>query len=221
MIFRQGDPQWGNKPLGSSGLQMSGWGCLVTDVAQALNSAGYTDVNPGVLVDKLNSIGGFTRDGLLIWAKVVEAYPQFHYNDQNDGRYNVQFVQGLWGRFNHWVLKSGNSVSDPFYGSSSFPPGFKVTGAIRKASIVPAPKPEEKPEEKKPEKYWVVVTADHVRLRVNPRIPANPRDEVVKKLFTGNELKVDEERNGLLHVWNDERNDYDGWVSKDYTALRK
>lgn len=145
MIYSQTDPQWGSKTLGESGLTMQHFGCTVTAVAQALTLAGHS-VTPGDLVDKLNEIGGFTDDkspqgaGLLIWAKVEEAYPQFHF-----GQHGFVFIQGLWSKFQHWVLKDATTgqVYDPFYGVDHAPAGFRETGTTRSASVDPATPPAE------------------------------------------------------------------------------
>jgi len=144
-MYSQRDPQWKDKILGESNLDCANFGCTVTDVAQALTLAGY-DVNPGSLIDKLNSIGGFTNPkhpqgaGLLIWAKVGEAYPQFHY--EGDG---YKFVKGNWGKYQHWLLEHDGVTYDPFYGVDNAPSGFVELGVIRTASIDPAPQPTPEP----------------------------------------------------------------------------
>lgn len=139
-MFKQGDPAWGNKKLGASGLSMKNFGCVVTNVAQALKNRGH-DVDPGVLVDKLNKVGGFTKGGLLIWNKVTEVYPAFKFGDGD-----VEFVQGVYSRYNHWVLRMNGKVSDPLFGRDRAPKGFRETGRVRKASIKAAKKAEKKPE---------------------------------------------------------------------------
>lgn len=146
MIFSQRQPEWAGIRLGNSDVNTGGFGCVATDLAQALNLAGYKDIDPGVVVNALNKNGGFTKDGLLIWAVAERCFPQFHYNAHDDSKYNVTFVQGLWGRFNHWVLQSGTGFSDPYYGVNAIPAGFKPTGTKRIASIDPAPTPEPTPE---------------------------------------------------------------------------
>lgn len=141
VIYSQRDPQWFDKPLGNSGLVCGHFGCLVTDVAQALTLAGYPDTNPGQVFDQLNAHNAFTDissasgGGLLIWAKMAEAYPQIHLDGQG-----VHFVQGTWGRFNHWILKEDSGwLSDPYYGTSSEPVGFTETSSVRTVGIDPAP----------------------------------------------------------------------------------
>jgi len=39
-----------------------------------MNNYGH-QIDPGQLNDKLNAIGGYDREGLLIWSKLEEAYP--------------------------------------------------------------------------------------------------------------------------------------------------
>lgn len=134
-MFKQGDPAWGDKQLGASGLSMKHFGCTVTDVAQALKLRGH-DVDPGKVVDKLNSVGAFTKDGLLIWTKVTEAYPAFHFNGEG-----FVFVKGLYKKFQHWILRHNGVEYDPLFGEDHAPAGFVEISANRTASVDEAPKP--------------------------------------------------------------------------------
>lgn len=111
MAYAQTDPAWGKTTLGNSGLAMEHFGCLVTAVAQSLTDAGY-EVNPGTLVNGLNASAGFTPDGLMIWQKVCDLYPQFHL----DGT-GVTYKQGTWGKFLHWVLEDSKGTTNPWDGS--------------------------------------------------------------------------------------------------------
>lgn len=144
-MYSQRDGAWKDKVLGESGLRCESFGCTATDVAQALKLAGY-DVDPGSFIDKMNSIGGFTDKnykygaGLLIWAKVEEAYPQFHFG--GDG---YRFIKGSWGKYQHWILEHNGVKYDPFYGTESAPQGFVEIDGSRTASIDPAPQPEPAP----------------------------------------------------------------------------
>lgn len=142
-MYSQRDGRWGWKKLGRSGLTMANWGCVVTDVAQALTLAGY-NVDPGTLVDRLNGIGGFTSGGALIWGKVTQLYPQFRY-----GSGYFKFEQGWFGNIRHWVLVAPNgTVYEPYYGRIGYPAGFRKTGEVRYASIAgaaPAPTPQPSP----------------------------------------------------------------------------
>jgi hypothetical protein len=144
-IYSQRDPRWADKELGKSGLKFRDFGCTVTTCAQALTHAGW-GVTPGELVDKLNSIGGFTADGLLIWAKVGEAFPQFHFGGNG---YRMEY--GRWGKFYHWVLNVSGQIFEPFYGKQGYPGNFSVDGA-RTASVdvKPAPAPVVEPVVEKP-----------------------------------------------------------------------
>ncbi len=130
-IFTQGDNRWAGKKLGNSGLSMEHFGCLVTAVAQALRIAGY-DTDPGRLVDSLNKIGGFTSNGLLIWGKVTQLYSGFHYNEHSGSQYD--FVNVIWGRYNHYLLNHKGIIYDPLLGKHEYPYGSKNIG-YRWASI--------------------------------------------------------------------------------------
>lgn len=149
MAYSQKDPQWAEKELGNSGLKMKNFGCLVTDVAQALTLAGW-NITPGELVDKLNQVGGFDSDGLLQWLKVSEVYPQFHFDQLTTGLLNCIFVKGSWGVYKHWVLQVSGTYYEPFYGVEGLPNNFDIISTNRCASIdiFVAPKPEPTPEPK-------------------------------------------------------------------------
>lgn len=82
-IYAQGDPRWGNKPLGTSGLTMASHGCYVTSTAMALNNYGYT-LTPGQLCDALNANGGFDAEGQLKWDVLEKVCP------------NVVFADAFW-----------------------------------------------------------------------------------------------------------------------------
>jgi hypothetical protein len=154
-IFSQKDPRWGEKELGSSGLKMKNFGCLVTAIAQSLYNAGW-DVNPGSLVDGLNSVGGFDSEGLLNWYKVQEVYSAFHFNGEGTvpvPTVKATFVKGSWGVYKHWVLDM-NGLFEPYYGKNTLPTTYTELSRSRFAfidikevietpvEVVPAPQPE-------------------------------------------------------------------------------
>jgi len=119
---------------------MKDWGCLVTDVAIALKLTGH-NVDPGILVDGLNSIGGFTPAGAMYWGKVTQLYPNFKY-----GSGDWRFEEGWFGNIKHWVLKTPNgTVYEPYYNNIGYPAGFRKTGQVRLVTIAgtvqPAPPP--------------------------------------------------------------------------------
>jgi hypothetical protein len=149
-MYSQTDPQWRDKKLGNSELCMHYWGCYVTAIAQALTLAGY-EINPGQVCDALNANGGFTPQGLVIWAKVEEAYPQFHFCGEG-----YKFVKGVYKKFVHGVLEHDHKTYDPLFGVDHVPEGFAPTGNVRTASIDPAPQitphpaPEPQPEPTQP-----------------------------------------------------------------------
>ena len=64
--FSQKDAAWGNSYMGSSGVQVKGYGCTMTCTAMVLRYYGV-DTNPGLLNSWLSSHGGYTGDGSLNW----------------------------------------------------------------------------------------------------------------------------------------------------------
>lgn len=129
-IYSQRDSSLVKTKLGQSGLSYYDFGCTAVDVCNALNDAGY-EITVKDFADELNEIGAFTDNGLLIWDKVSEAYPQFHFG--NDG---YHFLEGKWGKLLHWLLRTpNNNVFDPWYGVSGAPDGWVADGVVRNASI--------------------------------------------------------------------------------------
>lgn len=144
-IFTQKDPRWAGLPLGTSPYQMGPYGCLTTAHAQALALAGYAE-DPGTTVTKLNEVQAYTDanyiagPGLLLWYKVANAFPQYHFRLDTAGCY--VFVQVLISqRFVHWVLKVGDTYYDPLMGSTAgeLHDTYKPTGKAYSADIDPAP----------------------------------------------------------------------------------
>lgn len=129
-MYTQGSEPWGSLLLGSSTCICAQYGCLATDMALALTLAGYS-ITPGDFITKMNSMDGFTADGLLIWAKVAECYPQFHLDQGNQ----YTFQEGSMGHLTHWVLKTSGTVYDPLFGEQREPTGFHETSYHRTATI--------------------------------------------------------------------------------------
>lgn len=49
-------------------------GCFTCATAVAMSNYGHS-IDPGQLCDQLNAIGGYDSDGLLIWGKLEQLYP--------------------------------------------------------------------------------------------------------------------------------------------------
>ena len=71
IAFSQRNPHWAHIPLGGSIYTIGSAGCAVVAAAM-LGTLCEPTLTPNILVIRLNVAGGFTRDGLLIWAKVAE-----------------------------------------------------------------------------------------------------------------------------------------------------
>ncbi|MBR5949175.1 MAG: dockerin type I repeat-containing protein [Clostridia bacterium] len=68
--WAQGDPRWANLTLGTSGKTVGSKGCLVTSVTKLLIQSGFknsSSFNVGTYVTWLNSHGGLSSAGNLIW----------------------------------------------------------------------------------------------------------------------------------------------------------
>ena len=141
-MYAQIDPTWANQYLGGSGLQMRNYGCLVTAVAEALTIAGHS-ITPGQLCDNLNEVRGFLPDGRLIWAKVTEVYPEFHFRNSQNAETEIPliFEQGVMGKYLHWVLIIRGKIIDPYEGKEGRPPNYYKTGVKRTCSITKTGQP--------------------------------------------------------------------------------
>jgi len=123
--------------LGSSPYPANKFGCVVTNVAQALEDAGYP-VGLDSFVEALNGIGGFNAGGELIWNKVTELYPGFRFHADGSGAY--KFISGSWNGHGHWLLEDSKGTFNPWGGIREFPKNFESGNPCnRSADIDPAP----------------------------------------------------------------------------------
>ena len=72
--FAQGDPRWGDDPLGPSAGTVHAEGCALTSAAMVLASYGI-DTDPGRLNQFLTAHEGYTPQGWLYWEKAAEFTP--------------------------------------------------------------------------------------------------------------------------------------------------
>ena len=70
-IFRQGDPQWGSRRLGTSS-SLSAAGCAMTSMSMAVSKITGKVVNPGEMDQYLDTHGGYVGNG-LVWGKAAAA----------------------------------------------------------------------------------------------------------------------------------------------------
>ncbi len=70
-IFRQGDPQWGGRRLGSSS-SLSAAGCAMTSMSMAVSKITGKVINPGEMDQYLDTHGGYVGNG-LVWGKAAQA----------------------------------------------------------------------------------------------------------------------------------------------------
>lgn len=145
--FKQGDLRWAGIPLGVSPYKMGPYGCLTTAHAQALALAGYA-TDPGKVVTALNAAGAYTGPayvlgaGLLLWGKVHDAFPEYHWHPDSSAPY--KFVQVILGsRQEHWLLQHDGLYYDPLTGlvGDALPSAYRTSGVARSADIDPAPVP--------------------------------------------------------------------------------
>lgn len=134
MIYSQRDPRWSALQLGGAG-NCYNIGCLVTDIAQALYLAGYTDITPATVINAMNAKGGL-KGGLVQWSILTQCFPQIHF-----GGAGYNFVQGYFGNSLHFVLACGGSIYEPWNGVNGYPSSWRPTNVVRTVAIDPAPAP--------------------------------------------------------------------------------
>jgi len=66
-IVSQRDPQWGNIKLGTSNVNISGYGCTITCLGYLVG------LTPDKVNERMNTVGGYSNGNLVIWTKVQEA----------------------------------------------------------------------------------------------------------------------------------------------------
>jgi len=163
-MYAQIDSRWSGMEIPGSGGVMATEGCYVTAISNILTASGR-DTTPAQVLEALVVNGGINQQGLVIHAKVTEAYPELVYGGSGYG-----IVQGSWktahGQFTHFVcqLPDGSYV-DSYTGNLGLPSGFSVQfGQSVSVSPVEQPAPQEDPAPASPE-------------TPAPEVPAAPVEE--------------------------------------------
>jgi hypothetical protein len=107
--YSQRDPRWANRTLGSSGLRMKDFGCVVTCLAYILSRFLGRDITPGDLLTWLNRHNGFTPGGLIYWTKIEEfTNGGLRYTTNPIGR-TYTLLNVPFGRYSHFIneLRAG------------------------------------------------------------------------------------------------------------------
>ena len=121
--YSQKDRRWARKKLGESGLDMAGFGCVVTDCAMVLSYFFDREVLPSELLNWLNENNGFTPNGLLYWNKITDfskgtlRFSTTPNAEKDELTYGIRNV--VMGRYNHWVIdhpRNTGRVIDPLLG---------------------------------------------------------------------------------------------------------
>ena len=143
--WKQCGAPWSGVPMGNSGSNICGIGCLVTSISMLIQKSGVPtnipNFDPGTFVNFLNSHGGFAAGGNFLWASATAAAPSFKWSGKiwlagmnqqqkfnaikhelDTGGYLACEVKGNTGQ--HWVaVDSINGTTivmfDPGSGSNS------------------------------------------------------------------------------------------------------
>lgn len=139
----QRDPKWKNKTLGFSKLTIGNYGCTLTALTCLINYVYGRSFTPDEVNKELKRLNAFSG-ALLIWYRVVYAYPKLRfikrvYNYNNaDVAWNI-YVKGMpvmvevnassIGAIRHWVLFiGGQKMIDPWTGTIESTKKYPLTG---------------------------------------------------------------------------------------------
>lgn len=128
----QRDPKWKDIQLGFSDLTISSHGCTITGIAMILGTT------PDVVNAKLKAVKGF-QGALVIWSKLLEAFPQitrvervFSYNNDEVSKNLPCLVEvngARIGASKHWVVFTGSGLmNDPWFGTTKPTSYYPPTG---------------------------------------------------------------------------------------------
>jgi predicted chitinase len=142
-MYRQGDPQWGSRRLGTSS-SLAAAGCAMTATAMAISKISGKVINPGELDRFLDANGGYVGNG-LVWGKAAQmagmgaakaAWNTSTINKQLDvGRpvvIGVDYKAGSNGGANgtdHWITLTGRGSEGgrPVYYANDPATGKQIT----------------------------------------------------------------------------------------------
>lgn len=96
--WAQGDQRWCNLPMGTSGKTVGKIGCLVTSVTKLIIQSGFrnsSSFNVATLVTWLNSHGGISSAGNLVWVKPAQMIDglEFYGMDYYEGNSSSSAMQ--------------------------------------------------------------------------------------------------------------------------------
>eukprot|EP00823_Brevimastigomonas_motovehiculus_P009331 TRINITY_DN89_c0_g2_i1.p1 TRINITY_DN89_c0_g2~~TRINITY_DN89_c0_g2_i1.p1 ORF type:complete len:181 (+),score=10.59 TRINITY_DN89_c0_g2_i1:77-619(+) len=68
VLYKQCDPRWGSKNLGTCTYTLCGAGCAVSSMAMLLTTKGIKNLNPDTMNTYLIANGGFTHGCDIVWS---------------------------------------------------------------------------------------------------------------------------------------------------------
>lgn len=115
-IWSQRDPRWKDTKLGFGNTTIGQYGCLVTSVAMMVSHAYIKDYTPADVNERLKEVDGFvgSNKNLMVFSKVVEAYPEFL---KMAGLHRYPYPQSadvsLIGEADYAIVQVDMQVADP------------------------------------------------------------------------------------------------------------
>lgn len=143
----QRNRKWGSVKLGTSSTTISGYGCTITSIANALGLD-----SPVIVNDALNSVNGYADGNLVIWDLLPKALPRILEVERvrgwkngtegviktmlDKGEYALIEVNGApIGGVRHWLLAYGYDTNlflyDPWFSETSIDDKWIPTGYTR------------------------------------------------------------------------------------------
>lgn len=96
----QRNPQWAGVLLGTSGLTLGNYGCLITAITIMFNAFAQANYTPAQINSMMNRLGGFASKSLVIWGKIPLLNASIKYRGAFAG--NVNSI--------NTALKEGNTL---------------------------------------------------------------------------------------------------------------
>jgi len=81
--LNQRDSRWSSKKLGTSSVNIGGYGCVITCISMLCTYYGH-EVTPDQLNQMLINVGGFAQTNLMIWEKLHDLFPDIKWDGRID-----------------------------------------------------------------------------------------------------------------------------------------
>lgn len=105
-LYSQWGQPWSDKLIGNTNHTMARKGCYVTSITMMMHNYDVK-IDPGEVLDKLNSVDGFISGGLVTYSGVERAFPGVHFyqrvytTNDKDARFMPMQITAAIGKIKH------------------------------------------------------------------------------------------------------------------------